>query len=61
MNSDLAIDVQGMTKRAEQHDALQVILREIARRMSPEDTPGTTAQPSRKPHPKTTPPAGKNP
>lgn len=53
--------VQGMTKRAEQHDALQVILREIARRMSPEDTPGTTAQPSRKPHPKTTPPAGKNP
>jgi hypothetical protein len=27
--------VQGMEKRAEQNDALQVILREIARRMAP--------------------------
>ena len=37
--------VQGMEKRAEQHDALQVILREIARRMgtpAPQETPPVT-------------------
>ncbi len=31
--------VKGMDKRAEQHDALQVILREIARRIPPPDPP----------------------
>ena len=46
--------VDGMQKRADQHDALQVILREIARRMGsppyspdPEDTP--PVKESRKP------------
>ncbi|MFA5591196.1 MAG: AAA family ATPase, partial [Lysobacteraceae bacterium] len=42
--------VDGMAKRADQHDALQVILREIARRMAPPGTaPETPPTPATKP------------
>lgn len=50
--------VQGMEKRAEQHDALQVILREIARRMQP---PPDTAPASSRPRPRGPAPLDKTP